>query len=177
MSYRIELARADEVEALRALEDAAGVLYGQVGLPPDLEGLSPADIEESFAARAAFVARDLDGALTGMALCWSRPEALHLRELDVSPAHMRRGLGRQLVEHCMAEAAARGLPRVTLTTFRDVPFNAPLYRRWGFEVLSPEATPAFLREILAAEANGVLGRWPRVAMARSAGVDGSYTRP
>lgn len=37
-----------------------------------------------------------------------------------------------LVEACCREAARRGYADLTLTTFRDVAFNRPLYERLGF---------------------------------------------
>lgn len=58
----------------------------------------------------------------------------------------------------------RGLPAVTLTTFADVPWNAPLYRRWGFCDVPREAMPTWLKAIRDDEDAGVLRSWPRVAM-------------
>lgn len=172
-AYAIRLARADEVEDLRRIEDAAGELYAEAGLPGDLEGLAPREISIGIDARAAWVAVSAAQELVGFALCWPRADALHLRELDVTPTHMRRGLGRRLVEHVCAQAHERGASRVTLTTFRDIPWNAPLYRRWGFEVLAPAQLPAWLVEIRAREDASVLGRWPRVAMGRAVRVVGA----
>jgi GNAT superfamily N-acetyltransferase len=100
------------------------------------------------------------------ALYWRCDEALHLRELDVDPDHMRRGLGRRLVEHVCTLARATGRPAVTLTTFADVPFNAPLYRRYGFSDLPPADQPPWLRAIRDAESRGPLRHWPRLAMRR-----------
>jgi N-acetylglutamate synthase-like GNAT family acetyltransferase len=62
-------------------------------------------------------------------------DALHLWELVVQLDAQQRGAGRALVEAVAADARARGLPAVTLTTFRDVAFNAPFYARLGFEQL------------------------------------------
>jgi N-acetylglutamate synthase-like GNAT family acetyltransferase len=72
-------------------------------------------------------------------------DALHLWELAVHLDAQRRGTGRALVEAVAADARARGLSAVTLTTFRDVSFNAPFYARRGFEqvdlaTLSPRLT-------------------------------------
>ncbi len=56
-----------------------------------------------------------------------------LEDVIVNAAYRRTGLGRQLVEHILAWAAANGLPRVTLLADRD---NAPalaFYERMGFE--------------------------------------------
>ena len=81
---------------------------------------------------------------------------------------MHQGLGRRLVDYACERAAERGLPRVTLTTFAEVPWNAPLYLRYGFEVLPPDRLPPWLAELRRHEDAGVLGRWPRIAMARAA---------
>lgn len=56
-----------------------------------------------------------------------------LEDVIVKAAHRGSGLGRQLVEHILAWAAANGLPRVTLLADQD---NAPalmFYERLGFE--------------------------------------------
>lgn len=163
----IRPARPDEAIQLSMIEDAAGRVYASAGLPPDLEGLDLQVIEVAIAEQLAWVTTDTDDRAIGFALCWLRPETLHLRELDVLPAHMRRGLGRGLVEFACARARALDCTSVTLTTFRDVPWNAPLYRRWGFDVLVPELCPAWLADIRAHEDRGPLRQWPRVAMARS----------
>ncbi|MCA9699057.1 MAG: GNAT family N-acetyltransferase, partial [Myxococcales bacterium] len=130
MSAVIRLARADEVALLQQIEVEAGRLYGQVGMPEDFEGL-PTDLVAAAIAEALVWVVEEEARAVGFALCWDRGEALHLRELDVLPSHMRRGLGRMLVEHVGAQARVRGHDYVSLTTFRDVPWNAPLYRRWG----------------------------------------------
>jgi GNAT superfamily N-acetyltransferase len=59
-----------------------------------------------------------------------------LEEVDVHPDHQRRGIGRALVEAVCAAVHARGADRLTLSTFRDVPWNGPMYARWGFAVMS-----------------------------------------
>lgn len=162
----IRAARIDEAVQLAMIEDAAGRIYAAAGLPPDLEGLDLAVIEASITERLTWVATEDDDYPVGFALTWLRPDALHLREVDVLPSHMRRGIGRALVEFVCGHARTLGLSCVTLTTFLDVPWNAPLYRRWGFEVLTPENCPAWLAAIRAHEDAGELARWPRVAMRR-----------
>jgi GNAT superfamily N-acetyltransferase len=166
---RIRLARANEAAELGTIEDEAGRIYASAGLPPDLEGLGPTVIEAAIAEQLAWVATDADDRAIGFALVWLRPGALHLRELDVVPTHMRRGVGRSLVELVCERALELERSSVTLTTFRDVAWNAPLYQRWGFEVLAPEACPAWLADIRAHEDRGELRHWPRVAMARPLG--------
>jgi GNAT superfamily N-acetyltransferase len=69
---------------------------------------------------------------------------MYIHELDVSPPHGRRGLGRRLIDAASAFAAAEGTPAVTLSTFRDIPWNGPFYAKAGFrEVPRNQWTPAF----------------------------------
>ena len=60
----------------------------------------------------------------------------------------------------------RGFPAVTLTTFRDVVWNAPYYERCGFRILLlGEVTPE-LAAIRRQEAERGFDQWPRVCMRR-----------
>ncbi len=58
---------------------------------------------------------------------------------------------------------------MTLTTFTDIPWNAPYYTRLGFRVLDAGELTEGLREIRRAEAAMGLDAWPRVCMRREAG--------
>ena len=53
---------------------------------------------------------------------------------------------------------------MTLTTFRDVPWNGPYYERCGFRVVEPGELGPGLRRIRAAEVARGLDAEPRVAM-------------
>lgn len=90
----------------------------------------------------------------------------HLEELDVHPQHGRRGLGTQLVMAVCDWAASEELAAVTLTTFRDVPWNMPFYSRLGFEVVSPEELGPALRARVRSEAFRGLDPAKRVVMRR-----------
>ena len=92
--------------------------------------------------------------------------ATHIEQVSVHPSVAGRGIGRALIETAVAHARARGHHRVTLTTFADVPWNAPYYRRLGFDVVPPDDQGPDLRRLRAHEASIGLDRWPRVAMAR-----------
>ena len=70
----------------------------------------------------------------------------HVDQVSVLPERGREGIGRALMEAAIGWAAGRGLSGVTLTTFRDVPWNAPFYRTLGFtEVMEPAPGLAGLR--------------------------------
>ena len=71
-----------------------------------------------------------------------------LNELSVDPEFGRRGIGRALVAAIGELAGARGFASVGLSTFRDVPFNAPFYARCGYEIVPIErAAPAIRRRV------------------------------
>jgi len=55
-----------------------------------------------------------------------------LEDVIVNAAHRGSGLGRQLVEHILAWAAANGLPRVTLLADQDNASALAFYERLGF---------------------------------------------
>jgi GNAT superfamily N-acetyltransferase len=78
-----------------------------------------------------------------VALVEGRPEAflgasasgerLHIDEFAVAAEHQGKGLGRRMLAHCIEAARSRGFRLISLTTFRDVPWNAPFYASAGFE--------------------------------------------
>ena len=92
------------------------------------------------------------------------PNAVHLEEIDVLPEHGRRGLGRRLVAQVCGWTEERGYPAVTLTTFRDIPWNMPFYARLGFEEIPTAALSPVLRSVLEDEACRGLDPLRRVAM-------------
>jgi GNAT superfamily N-acetyltransferase len=103
---------------------------------------------------AYLVAEEIDG-------------ALHIEQVTVHPRAARRGLGRELIEHAAGLARDRGLPALTLTTFTEVPWNAPYYERIGFRVLAEADLGPGLRAVRRHEASIGLDAWPRVTMRRT----------
>ncbi len=103
--------------------------------------------------------------IVGFAVAWVVDGEGHLDELAVTPAHGRRGVGRALVDEVVAWALAQGLTSITLTTFRDVPWNAPYYEKLGFRVV-PTLTPA-LQAMVDEQATWGLDPSLRVVMRRS----------
>ena len=73
---------------------------------------------------------------------------------------------------CDAEAAwahEQGLGAMTLTTFADVPWNAPYYVRLGVRVVPEQEWTPGLRRIRDHEAVTGHDAWPRVVMRRPIG--------
>ena len=65
-------------------------------------------------------------------------DALHLQEMSVDPAHGRKGLGGQLLNAIADLARTKNCSCTTLSTFKDVPWNAPFYRRHGYSIVDAE---------------------------------------
>lgn len=168
--YRIETARPEHVDVLQDVERAAASLFAEIGVALDAGDVtSLVELRKAQAAGLLWVALDPTGGVAGFALAGrsrSYPRA-HLAELDVHPAHGRRGLGAALVETVCAWTLEAELDAVTLTTFRDVPWNAPWYRRLGFAEIPGPELDAELREVLRIEAENGLDPSQRVAMRRT----------
>lgn len=72
--------------------------------------------------------------------------------MDVLRTHQGKGIGRGLLDTARAYAQAQGLAALSLTTFRNVPWNAPFYASFGFREWDPQDAPASIRQALAYEA-------------------------
>jgi GNAT superfamily N-acetyltransferase len=90
----------------------------------------------------------------------------HLKEIDVHPDYGRRGIGARLVQKACDWAVAHGYADITLTTFRDVPWNMPFYTRMGFEALPASELSDKLLHIVADETRRGLDPARRVVMRR-----------
>jgi len=167
----IRVATLDEVPQLTAVERAACARFAALGLADVMTTLvTPLDDLVAGARDGSlFVAVDDDGGvIVGFALASPLDGALHLDELDVLPSHGRRGIGRALVGAVVDLAHQRGLARVTLSTMRSIPWNAPWYATLGFRALGEaEMTPA-LRELRELERARGLPMDDRVYLAKSA---------
>jgi GNAT superfamily N-acetyltransferase len=116
-----------------------------------------------------------DGLPVGMAIASVRDGAVYVEEMDVLPAHGRRSRGARLLACVCAWAQARGYPAVILSTFRDVPWNGPFYRKHGFKDLPPAEWTPGLRAIRENEARHGLCVEARVFMCRELGRMGPAT--
>jgi GNAT superfamily N-acetyltransferase len=164
--YRIERAALRHLAQLPAIEAAAARLFLDHGLPAGV--LADATRPEEF--RAAQAAGQLWVALRGgdEPVGFAHVELVdggpHLEELDVHPDHGRRGVGAALVRAVCDWSRQAGFGTVTLTTFRDVPWNAPFYRRLGFTVLAAAELSPELAQLVRRESAHGLDPERRVAM-------------
>lgn len=93
-------------------------------------------------------------------------DAAHVEQVCVHPAYAGRRLGSALLDAAATWAKEHRATHLTLTTFAEVPWNAPYYARLGFHVLGEDQMGEGLRRIREHEAAHGLDRWPRVTMCR-----------
>ncbi|GHE50165.1 GCN5 family N-acetyltransferase [Streptomyces longispororuber] len=167
---QIREARPTDLPVLQDVERAAGRCFRDIGMPEIADDEPPAldDLARYQRAGRAWVAAADDDPGRPVAYLLADPVDgnLHVEQVSVHPDHARRGVGRALIEHAAGVARARGLPALTLTTFAEVPWNAPYYARCGFTILDEAAAGPELRAVRAGEAAHGLDRWPRVCMRR-----------
>lgn len=91
---------------------------------------------------------------------------LHIWELSVREEWQKHGIGRRLIAAACAWAGTCGCAAATLTTFRDVPWNAPSYAKIGFTILEGDDIGERLAQVLAYERELGLPGERRCAMRR-----------
>ena len=165
--YAIVEARLRDLDAIPRIERAAARL---------LEGHAPASVlDEVTDGRTLREARSAgrlwvalaDDVAVGFALVELLSDGSpHLEEIDVHPDHGRRGLGAALVATVCEWAARAGHREITLTTFRDVPWNMPFYRRLGFEEVPGDRLGPALATVVRDEAARGLDSARRTVMRR-----------
>lgn len=167
----IRSATATDLVHLPAIEIAAGVPFRSVGMDAVADDAPPtvSELAEYQRAGRAWVATTDDDSPIGYALALVVDGAAHIEQVSVDPAHAGRRLGAALIDEVERWAAERRLPWLTLTTFTEVPWNAPYYERLGFRVVPADELTSGLRSIREHEAEHGLDAWPRVTMRRIVG--------
>jgi len=156
-----------DVPVAQAIEVAAGERFRTVDLhaiadddPPSAE-----ELLHHVGEGTAWVAT-VDGAVVGYAIASVVDHEGHLDQVSLLPEHSGAGIGRALVERVCRWAAEAGFEAVTLTTFRDVPWNGPLYAHLGFVEVPPDEQGPELAAVRAHERALGLDVAPRLAMRR-----------
>jgi ribosomal protein S18 acetylase RimI-like enzyme len=150
----IRLARKDDLAIIREIEAAAGRLFLKTDFPSiaEDEPMSLATLSRYQSEDQVRVAVNRQDFPIGFAVTGMVDGLVHLHELSIHPDYARRGIGRDLILAVCSMAKDLGKSAVTLSTFREIPWNAPYYERLGFRILSdPELTDG-LRHLKVVEA-------------------------
>jgi GNAT superfamily N-acetyltransferase len=131
-----------EIETVRDIERASAQRF--VGLMDALaaDEPSPASVLAARIDAGGLLVTEVDGILAAFVMFRPIGDGLYIEQIDVLPAFERRGIGAALIE-----AVGLRTHRLLLSTFRDVPWNAPYYRRLGFLDLDDKKLAPDLQEI------------------------------
>ena len=165
-AYKIERSTPRHIRFLAEIEREAAELFIGQGVPESVisEETSETDFRRAQRDGLLWVAVSGTGVPVGFALVEILDGAAHLEEIDVHPTHGRRGIGSALIRAVCDWARQSELSAVTLTTFRDIPWNAPLYARLGFRELSTDRLSPVLAALVREEAERGLESARRVVM-------------
>lgn len=165
-NWSLRLARPEDAKHWPAIERAAARLFAD---DPGLDGLDPDDIwgvEEltRLVRKDHCLVSHVGARMAGFLASEPFSRELHVWELDVHPDFQQRGIGAGLIRAAQVDARNSGFKALTLTTFRDVAWNAPFYARLGFEEVTALDAHPRLAELLAKEAEMGLPAERRCAM-------------
>jgi predicted N-acetyltransferase YhbS len=130
---KIRAGRVEDAQAIRAVEKSAGERFRTVGLNDiaDAEVTLAKTLSHRARNGRLFVAEE-DDRVCGFAMYSEVDGFCYLEEVSVSSSHGGRGIGRDLIAAIEDAGRRSGLAWITLSTFRDVPWNGPYYARLGF---------------------------------------------
>lgn len=160
------LTQENDIPLLPAIERSAAQSFRQI---PALAWLAESEVISPERHRL-FLETDhsllavADERPIGFLLTEPLDDALFIVEIAVHQAWQGRGIGCMMLEQVIESARQAAYPAVTLTTFRDVPWNAPFYTRLGFSMLSELRLPAGLAAKRALETEHGLPPETRCAM-------------
>jgi N-acetylglutamate synthase-like GNAT family acetyltransferase len=149
----IRKARLDDLPALTDIERDADKLFLQTDMP-EIGSAEPTDSAALAALldEGAFWVAERDGAPVGFLAAGTREGQYIILQISVARAGQGRGVGARLMETALGHGRAIGAPDVVLTTFRDIPWNAPWYARFGFVEISADERSQVVRDMQAHEA-------------------------
>ncbi|MND78988.1 acetyltransferase [compost metagenome] len=167
LTAHIRPATVHDADVLPAIEQSAARAFRSI---KDLSWLADGDVMTAaehrviISASTCWVAVDDQDRLQAFLSAQCMDHELHIHELSVRHEHQGQGIGRSLVLAAIQWAADQALRAVTLTTFRDVPWNQPFYARLGFVTLDNDHLDERLGEILENEQDQGFCKRSRCAM-------------
>jgi GNAT superfamily N-acetyltransferase len=157
-NYKIRVARLEDLAMLADIECAAAKLFCNTpyAFLADDQPLPLDFVTQQFAADRVWVAVDDRDTPVGYAIACEVDGNAYLQQIDVHPAHGHRGIGRELVEKVCVWARQQNYQRILLSTFLDVPWNAPFYAKLGFQILAEDELTHGFQQIRRREAEAGL---------------------
>lgn len=167
MTLSIRRARWPDAVYLPAIERSAAARFRcdpELAWLADAEVIDAAQHRRNIEQQAVWVAVGSDGWVRGFITAECCGTALHVWEVSVDSAFQGQGIGTALLQAVVAHARQQGCRSLTLSTFRQLPWNEPFYWRFGFVTLPDAGLDSRLREVLAEEVRHGLPGARRCAM-------------
>lgn len=145
--------RIEDIDLLPAIEDSAGESFRDI---PDLAWIADdesmsAETHLQYMLQGTSWVAEVDDQVIGFVCAEAADTDLHICELAVEREWQHQGLGLKLMKTAIEHARRNQFQAVTLTTFREVPWNESFYRSLGFEIIDNEKLNERLEQILRAE--------------------------
>jgi ribosomal protein S18 acetylase RimI-like enzyme len=137
MGVVIRHATPNELKLIPAIELEAGRIFADIMMSEIADNPSlNYEFLTSFTRHGAVQVAAADSSrLIGFVLTGFLDGAGHVYEMSVLPDQAQQGIGRKLLDAACGYAYAKGSRKMTLSTFRDVPWNGPFYLKSGFTVV------------------------------------------
>ncbi|MCE5287639.1 MAG: GNAT family N-acetyltransferase [Nocardiaceae bacterium] len=134
MDVTIRPAHLGDIAAIQDVEERAATVFAATtsSYAMALPVLSADFLRPQITDERVWVAVNAHQEVIGFAVATLIDGMPHLHELDVVPEYARRGIGKLLIETVTTWALSTGHSALTLSTFRDIPWNAPFYAKLGF---------------------------------------------
>jgi GNAT superfamily N-acetyltransferase len=132
-------ARSEDLIELAAVERSAASLFQDVGLAWLADGQTMDQTLLTALCRdgTLWVVTDGIDEPVGFLAAHELDDAFYIAEVSIARFHQRQGLGARLITAAAEHARAAGFGAVTLTTYRDLPWNGPYYAKIGFAEVDP----------------------------------------
>lgn len=164
----IRPAREDELRELGVIEQEADALFVEIGMK-DMAAADPEILLPAQRAGRVLVAVTRADEPVGFVRLEIVDSTPHVEQVSVLPGYAGHGLGSRLLDAAEEWARKRGYRRMTLITYRDVPWNGPWYRRIGWEVVEEDRLMPELRALRKREGVAGLDVCPRQVMEKHLG--------
>lgn len=157
---------ADDIDRLRWIERDALRRFADIQGYEPIASLDVRDRAEHLAVLqdgACFVAGTA-AQVYGFVLLLPLDGHAHLLELDIACDYQGRGIGSKLMAAAEAWARNQGFSAITLTCYRDIPWQATSYAKKGYSSLDALNDRPQLTAIIDEEKTAGYASWPRLVM-------------
>ncbi len=164
----IRNATPDDFVNLPALEEDAAQAFVEFGYQDVLNMQAlPVSFYKNLSSDSIILIADKNHEAVGFCVIIKIDNQAYLKEVSVAYKHSGQGFGRSLLDHAFQEAKERGYTFVTLTTFSDLPFNAPFYESLGFKKFAFDQRWPELKSLHEEEKCNALASYKRIAMIKN----------